>query len=319
MKRFLFRLSIFFTCIGTLFFCLLFFTSWVAKRNNDFRIKSNTHYIVLGHSHAECAYNDQLIENFENFSQSGESYFYTLPKIKEIIRKNSQVKTVLLEFTNNQITQTVEEWITGKKYLGYYYAMYFPYINPKDHLQIVKKVPLDYLRNLPITTKDLLKKSLSTHKYAYEYGGFKAVEGNLSSYQINKTQHQNENFVEIKQGVSNVQIHYLKEIITFLDDNDIELILVRSPQHSSYQGFANERDFNNLLKTDLPNVKFLDLAKFPLSDNEFRDPEHINKVGAEKLSNWLNQFLKNDVLPLFKIKKHIDYHFVMDKKSKNDR
>ena len=103
MKRFLFRLSIFFTCLGTLFFCLLFFTSWGAKRNNDFRIKLNTHYIVLGHSHAECAYNDQLIENFENFSQSGESYFYTLPKIKEIVRKNPQVKTVFLEFTNNQI------------------------------------------------------------------------------------------------------------------------------------------------------------------------------------------------------------------------
>ncbi len=97
------------------------------------------------------------------------------------------------------------------------------------------------------------------------------------------------------------------------------MILVRTPQHSSYQGFANERDFNNLLKTDLVNVKFLDLAKFPLSDNEFRYPEHINQVGAEKLSNWLKQFLKEDVSTLFRLKKHIDYHFLMDKKTKNDR
>ena len=32
---------------------------------------------VMGHSHSECAFNDEYIPHFKNLSSSGESYFYT--------------------------------------------------------------------------------------------------------------------------------------------------------------------------------------------------------------------------------------------------
>ena len=314
MKQFLTRLSLFSLCVLGLLMILIATSSWLAIKNNDFKIKKNTTYVLLGHSHANCAYNDSIILNFENFSQSGESYFYTLPKIKEIIRSNPQVKTIFLEFTNNQLTKKVEEWIAGKKYLGYYYATYFPYIESKSHLFVIKSQPLVYARNLPIVCKDLLKKSISKHQYPYEFGGFKPLQGNLDSYKTNKAQFRNEDFVEIKRGVSKIQLQYLQEIIAFLKDKKIELILIRSPQHKSYQGFANEEDFNNLLKNELVSVKFLDLVKFPLSDDDFRDPEHLNNQGADKLSRWFNTFLNEDFSMVFHNQKHVSYQYINESK-----
>jgi hypothetical protein len=314
MKQFLIRLSVFSLCLVGLLMILIATSSWLSIKNNDFKIKKTTKYILLGHSHAECAYNDSIIDNLENFSQSGESYFYTLPKIKEIIRSNPQVKTIFLEFTNNQLTKKVEEWIAGKKYLGYYYATYFPYIESENHLFVLKSQPLVYTRNLPIVCKDLLKKSISKHPYPYEFGGFKALQGTLDSYKTDKKQHRNEDFVEIKRGVSKIQLHYLQEIIAFLKDKKIELILIRSPQHKSYQGFANEKDFDNVVKNELAHVKFIDLVNFPLSDNDFRDPEHLNGQGAKKLSKWFNLFLKEDITLLFKNQKHVSYQFINENK-----
>jgi len=314
MKQFLTRLSLFSLCVLGLLMILIATSSWLAIKNNDFKIKKNTTYVLLGHSHAKCAYNDSIILNFENFSQSGESYFYTLPKIKEIIRSNPQVKTIFLEFTNNQLTKKVEEWIAGKKYLGYYYATYFPYIESKSHLFVIKSQPLVYARNLPIVCKDLLKKSISKHQYPYEFGGFKPLQGNLDSYKTNKAQFRNEDFVEIKRGVSKIQLQYLQEIIAFLKDKKIELILIRSPQHKSYQGFANEEDFNNLVKNELVSVKFLDLVKFPLSDDDFRDPEHLNNQGADKLSRWFNTFLNEDFSMVFHNQKHVSYQYINESK-----
>ncbi len=310
MKRFLLRISIFLTCNGLLFLVFIFFTSWMAKRNNNFKMDAKIKQVIFGHSHVEFGYNDSLIENFKNLGESGESYFYTLPKIKEIVRANPQLERVFLEFTNNHLSNSIERWILEKKYLGYYYAIYFPYVKRDDHLYIVKNEPLNYFRNLPIVCKDLLKKSRTSCNFTIEFGGYKSVQGTLSEYNKKRGNHENENFIEIQNGVSELQMYYLKEIITFLDESNIELILVRTPLHKTYQGYVNETDFNSILKTELANVKFLDLSKFPLSDDEFRDPEHVNVNGAKKLSFWFNNFLKKEIKVVFKKEKHLDYQSI---------
>jgi hypothetical protein len=51
-----------------------------------------------------------------------------------------------------------------------------------------------------------------------------------------------------------------------------------------------------------------------LSDNDFRDQEHLNSQGAEKLSKWFNLFLKEDITLLFKNQKHVSYQFINENK-----
>jgi hypothetical protein len=281
--------------------------SRLAKKNAVFEIKPDTKKIMLGHSHAECTYDDNIIENFENFSISGESYFYTYPKVKEIVRHNKEIKTVFLEFTNNQITQEVEKWIFEEKYLHYYYALYNPYIETEDHLRLLCLNPSGFISGVSIIMKDLMKKSYQKTKYPYEYGGFKAIDGNLKEYDQNKKNHVNEDFVKIDHSISELQLVYLRKIIDLLKNENIEIILIRSPQHKNYQGFSNEKEYQSILKEELPDVKYIDLIDFPLTADQFRDPEHVNAQGAKLISEWMNQMFKSKLDRFFESNKHSSY------------
>ena len=64
------------------------------NKKANFKLDKNDEMIVVGHSHPECAYNDSLIPSLKNLANSGESYFYTLQKLKKIVPANPQIKTI---------------------------------------------------------------------------------------------------------------------------------------------------------------------------------------------------------------------------------
>lgn len=306
MKKFIITNCVFFSVFITLTFFLFQGLASVTKKNADFKIKKETRTIIIGHSHSECAYNDSIIENFENFSLSGESYYYTLPKIKKIIEHNPQIETVLIEFTNNQISKNVEKWIWDKKYISYYYPIYSPFIDFQDKLKLVNKSPTSFLSNLPIVFKDQLKKSFKKIHYPYEFGGFKNINGNIATFNKKKISHK-EDFVELDYTISELHIEYLQKIIRLLKSKNVNVILIRTPQHKSYGGFKNESIFQNQIKKKFYNCNFIDLSQFPVKDNQYRDPEHVNISGAKTISIWLNNLLKRNISSIFKIKNHICY------------
>jgi hypothetical protein len=293
--------------------------SWLSKKNADFKIKPTTTNILLGHSHAECAYNDSIINNFENFALSGESYFYTLPKVKEIVKQNPGIKTVFLEFTNNQITVDIEKWIFEEKYLNYYYALYNPYIEIKDHFRLMYLNPAGFVGSIPVLMKDLIKKTYQNTSYPYEFGGYKGINGSLEDYQLNKNKHKKEDFIEIDHSVSELQLLYLRKIIDFLKEKNIEIILIRTPQYKSYQGFSNEKEYQSVLKKELLEIKHIDLCDFPITANEFRDPEHVNVQGAKFISEWMNELIKMDLKLIFNSSNHLDYSQLKNIQTKRDR
>lgn len=307
MRKFILNIiqfSLLFSLVVAVSFFLL---KKLVQETADFKIQKDTKYIVIGHSHPECAYNDSLISNFENFSISGESYFYTLPKVKNIVAQNPQLETVFLEFTNNQISKNVEDWIWEDKYLSYYYAIYSPFIETKDRFLIVKKRPIAFLKNLPIVFKDLLKKTIKPIKYSYEFGGYKKIEGTLEKYENKKEDKVIEDFVLIDNQVSSIHIFYLKKIIDFLNQNNVEVVLIRSPQHHTYQGFENEAKYQEILNKEFSDVFYIDFNKLPLLDHHFRDPEHLNSEGAKIITNHLNKMLLTDFTASLDSKKHVDY------------
>ena len=51
-------------------------------------------YVFLGHSHAQAAYNDKLIDSAFNLASSGEAYFYTYVKLNKILEDNSDKKII---------------------------------------------------------------------------------------------------------------------------------------------------------------------------------------------------------------------------------
>ena len=84
MKSFIYKTFILIGASISLIFVAFILTSLLIDRNAKFSFKTPVKNVIFGHSHSECAYNDSLINNFKNLSQSRESYFYTFQKIKKV-------------------------------------------------------------------------------------------------------------------------------------------------------------------------------------------------------------------------------------------
>ena len=68
MKSFLKSLFYFFAAFILLLMLIYVIGKYSIETISYYKLPDNTKYIVFGHSHSECAYNDSLIENLLNFS-----------------------------------------------------------------------------------------------------------------------------------------------------------------------------------------------------------------------------------------------------------
>ena len=296
MNKFIKDIGVFGVLLALLLFVAMFITKLTVQNRVSYNIDQRTSSIVLGHSHSECAFNDERIPGLENLSISGEAYFYTYTKLKEVVSSNENVDLVFIEFTNNQISESINDWVWKEKYLSYHYAIHGAFIDWRDKLLILKNNPRGYIANLPVVFKSMLKSALKGENLPSVYGGYTALEGDLFEYEKKdlKEGENKEDFVIINEKISEVQLNYLDKIISFLREKNIQMCLIRSPEHESYSGLENEDTYQDLLKNRFADVLFLDLKDFPLGKTHFRDPEHLNSTGANIVSDWLGNLLGQD-------------------------
>jgi hypothetical protein len=74
-----------------------------------------------------------------------------------------------------------------------------------------------------------------------------------------------------------------------------------------------------VLKKELLEIKHIDLCDFPITANEFRDPEHVNVQGAKFISEWMNELIKMDLKLIFNSSNHLDYSQLKNIQTKRDR
>ena len=86
MKPFIYKTFIFIGISISLISITFIFTNSLIDRNAKFSFRTPVNNVIFGHSHSECAFNDSLINNFKNLSQSRQSYFYSFQNIENIVR-----------------------------------------------------------------------------------------------------------------------------------------------------------------------------------------------------------------------------------------
>lgn len=104
----------------------------IIKTKAKFKIDKNINKLILGHSHSQCSVNDSIFNNSINLSASGESYFFNYQKLKKLISENDQINLVFIEFTNNQIDATMDDWIWSHTKMSYYLQFYSPFMTSTD-------------------------------------------------------------------------------------------------------------------------------------------------------------------------------------------
>ncbi len=312
LKFFNFLLFSFFTT-----FILIFSFNKVIEGGPYFKIKKDTKYLVLGHSHPECAFNDSIIDNLENFGKSAESYFYTYIKLKSLIKSNRQIKTVFLEFSNFQIDDNWDSLYTwSDEMISWRYPMYSPIFEPSDLFFILKKNIKSVInsQSLSLTNniKFLISKETNYPKFNQWGGYLYLIRDKTDSLLSVLSSDSLLNFNKMDK-MSTTNIHYLLKIVEFCKENKVKIFLIRSPFHPKYPGFKNESYFQNILNAKLYNLEFLDFKNFPLENNEYGDLNHLNYKGSEKFSHFFKKLLKMNILSSNKKQEMIDNEIAMIK------
>ena len=286
MKNFLHKIVAF---IAIMTFILV--GVFLVNRNwANFKISDKNNILLVGHSHSECAFNDTIVSGLINYSQSGESYFYTYFKVKKLISQNPHINKILIEFSNNQIDQHMDDWIWDDKYLSYRFPKYASFMDLQSLQFLREKNPNCFKQSLPVVVKNNVTMLLKQLNYTKEIGGYLYLERNKTD-SILKSRSFEKEILDEFQEVSVHNLAYLHKIIDFCQQNDVAVFLIRSPLHAQYYGYQNEPTFQDLLVTDFSNVSFLDFSKFPLENKEFGDLQHLNHFGATKFSKWFSNLM----------------------------
>ncbi|WP_310557324.1 hypothetical protein [Flavobacterium sp.] len=98
--------------------------------------------------------------------------------------------------------------------------------------------------------------------------------------------------------IFNQNIVILKSIVEFAKTNHIQLLLISSPVYKTYIDNLNPYQMNKTIQVakDLDerykNVKYINwMNNKAFVKSDFYDADHLNNIGAEKLSKKLNYFL----------------------------
>jgi len=298
MKRFITSVIIFVTVICTAVLFLFFIQNRLVQHMADFAFPQHVTMVVVGHSIPECAYNDGEIENFKNFSSSGESYFYSFSKIRHVLVNNPQIETIFIEYTNNQLDEAMNQWIWGDRYMNHKFPRFAPFLLFKDHLLLVRKNISAYISAMAVSLKHNAKTILKNEtNFIQIMGGYKDLYRKNSVDTATITIAQLPKFLEEKDTkVSQYNLSYLRKSIDLCQQHGVNVVLIRSPLHPHYQRLKNHKKFSDVLSTYFSDVDLLDFHAFPLGKDEFADMQHLNHFGATKFSKWFNNMLTDGLL-----------------------
>lgn len=288
MKKFLRRVFIFFLFLTGSLVINIYIQFNYLYDENYFKLPLNVTTLILGHSHAANAYNTKFITNSVNLSNPGESYFYTYIKARTILKFNPQIKTIYLEFTNNQIERGMDNWVWDDTHL----------IKVKDYGVIMnfEEYKLLYQNNTSglfnVISKGLVENFIPLIKNNSilddrKFGGYLINNSSLLD-SLKRDSNTSKNRTNL---VSQTNLNYLTKIVDLCDENNVEIIFVRSPMNKRYDINFNETVFRQLLKSDFSEVKWLDFKDYPLPDEAFGDSEHLNSKGAILFSTYFNQVI----------------------------
>ena len=295
MKTFIYKTLTFVAISISLIFAAFIFTNYLIDRSAKFKL-APVNNVIIGHSHSECAFNDSIINDFRNLSQSRQSYFYSFQKIKKVISQNRNVKNVFVEFSNNQINAGKDNWIWDDLSISSR-SLYLPFLDKEDIGLLLSENPKGFItgssKSFRNNTMNLL---LLRTDYSNKIGGYKWLNRFKTDSLVTAFKKDNLVLSQKTNSISNKNIEYLEKIVTYCRNNKVDIFFIRSPQHIYLKSRKNEKEFIKIKNEKFKNIEFLDFNDFPLKNNEFGDFGHLNYKGAEKFSLWFNGLLDKELL-----------------------
>jgi len=212
-----------------------------------------------------------------------------------VLEQNRNIELVFIEFSNNQIIGEMDTWTWGER-VSSRYNTFTPFMSLKDHALIFNNNSYVFFNNLSISTKTGLENLITENlDYSSKIGWYSSLRQNKVDSILAQLPTENQK-LSFSTDLSFTNIKYLKKLINYCQDKGKRVFLIRSPLHKKYPLLANELVYKSVLNSEFNNLEYLDFSKFPLSDSEFGDLQHVNYRGAARFSSWFDQLLKDGLI-----------------------
>jgi hypothetical protein len=295
MKGFIKKIIIFLSLALLAIIALVVGPNYIVKSQSSFKINNNITKVVLGHSHSESSVNDSILNNSINLSSSGESYFFNYQKLKKVVNQNKHINTIFIEFTNNNVDSVMDDWIWGYEKMSFYLQFYSPFMEFADFNLLLEHNSTDLLSSYSIATRKHLYRILSgDYDLIDEIGGYNATNRSKVAEMIANNKFNSS--ISESHSISETNLNYLRKMIKYCRENNIEVFLIRSPQHSLYADLINEGVYQDVLKTQFKDIELLDFDAMTFPNSHYLDLHHLNYTGAKEFTTLFNNLIENNLL-----------------------
>lgn len=290
MKKFIIR-ALLFVCLFVFVYTGLIVLNFFLVRNLSFQIGESKTVVVTGASQAAAAVDEKLIPHTFNTALSGDAYFNQVIRLRYILGKNPQVKTLLISVT--PINLLAESGDTGDFGLANENSMsrdiklYYPLHSVEERGLYLEREPLLYFKNVLIHPLQVF--NAQNDFFLSALGGYRSTSAKVLDRSVKRW-----NYEILKNRGKNLsQVRDLKRILELAQLCQIKPILVSMPLYRA-ENFFDMDTFYRVLKEEFPDVEFWDYSNFPLGDDCRQDINHLNRWGAEIFSRELAERMKRE-------------------------
>tara|TARA_B110000444_G_C18808528_1_gene581319 strand:- start:43 stop:912 length:870 start_codon:yes stop_codon:yes gene_type:complete len=283
MKKLINRTLLFLTISAIISLLLGVLSVVITNKTFNFEFKKSQNILVVGNSHTECSINDKILTNSVNISQSASSYFYSYIKVREFIKRNPSIDTIIISFSDNDLFSEKEEWFSSSEKIKNKMTRTIFLFNKEDYLSLFYSNPLATSLQSFILYSDFF--NFYMHKRSV-IGGYNKLNKNKIKESILEF---NQNKPEIDFNISTTELKYLLKIYELSQKEDIHLILLNTPIHPLLQdhfSVINDRN-QKIASTKMANATYLDHSTFKLDNPMFADLSHLNDKGSLTYSLFL--------------------------------
>lgn len=250
-------------------------------------VKINKKNIIIGDSNTRWSMDDTILKSYANYSTGGEIYLFAYRKLN-LLSQNNKIDTLLLSFSPHNIINN-RWWVDGEggpieNRMGGFYRDY----SLEEHKDMFLTIPKNYTSSILGIIKPQV---LNLLNYKQNGGGYNDIIkfGSYLPEKTNETQNKSNYYQYKKPEITEMEIKYLKKIISFCKDENIHLILIQPPKNYPRKDYKNydHKEFYQYYDQNFKNIDFLDFSKLKLPKNAYWDMTHTDIVGAEYFSHYI--------------------------------
>lgn len=242
--------------------------------------------VFLGDSHFQNGINDELIGHSMNLATSAEAMIYSRIKLEYLLDNSSSIENVFLSINPSTFQGSIDfSWISNEENYLAKIASYYPIFKRRDiydwKSQIVNYDLLLILHKITWQSIYSIERQIIVRKLPF-VGGYSPNNKEFETDQVSSIDLADVNAFKISE---NQRCEFLK-IKQLCEKEGVSLILINTPIYGTKadSDFTIEQGISELF-TDVILWDYSDLLN---STIYFADKSHLNPIGAERLSNYIN-------------------------------